>query len=247
MNLFDNKTLAQIVTEQPSTAAIFEKYDLDFCCKGKRTLNEACAEDQAKLKNIEQELEKMNPVGQQVPGNDELVKMDLGELTAYIINKHHRYVNEQMPMILAHLQKVAEKHGERHSELYEILRNFTDVKGEMEQHMLKEEKILFPRIREINDASKTVGVGWIPDKYYISAPIDVMEQEHDRAGAILYEIRKLTGNYNPPENACTTYRLSFNELRDFELDLHQHVHLENNILFPRSMELQKKMNAAMFN
>jgi regulator of cell morphogenesis and NO signaling len=241
------KTLAQLVTLNPTAAVVFEKYGLDFCCKGKRTLEEACSEDHLKLKTVEHELEKILQMNLSVPEDRHLDKMDLDELIDYIISRHHHYVKESMPMIHSHLQKVVSKHGEKHPELNDILQLFTEVKEEMEQHMYKEENILFPRIKEINTAHKSLSANWIPDKYYISAPIEVMEGEHDKAGNILAEIKKLTANYTAPDNACTTYRLSFNELNDFELNLHQHVHLENNILFPRALEMQQLQRQVLFN
>ena len=210
-------------------------------------MTEACKEDQVKLKAVEQELEKIFQQDFLLPTDHHFDTMDVGEITDYIISKHHHYVKESMPMIQAHLEKVAFKHGEKHPELNTIFKLFTEVKEEMDQHMYKEENILFPRIREINDALKSGSLHWMPDKYYLSAPIGVMEDEHDKAGMILHEIKMLTENYNPPDQACTTYRLSFNELKDFELDLHQHVHLENNILFARAQEMHERLRQVLFN
>ena len=247
MESINEKTLAQIVSLKPSAAVVFEKYDLDFCCKGKRTLQQACKEDQIKLRAVEHELDKIFRHNLLLPGDTHFDKMDSSSLVDYIMGKHHQYVKESMPIIHSHLQKVVFKHGDSHPELHSIFKHFCDVKEELEQHMYKEENILFPRIKEIHDALEKSKMHWMPDKYYLSAPIQVMEEEHDNAGNSLHEIRKLTQNYNPPDNACTTYRLSFNELKEFELDLHQHVHLENNILFPRAQEMQEKLRQVLFN
>jgi len=141
-----------------------------------------------------------------------------------------------MPQIFSYLQKVASKHGERHPELLKIVELFAAVKEEMEQHMQKEELILFPRINEM-EKLVTEGTEIRINQTYLQAPINMMEQEHDHAGEMLAEINRLTDNYHPPADACTTYKLSFAALQAFEMDLHQHVHLENNILFPKALQL----------
>ena len=151
-----------------------------------------------------------------------------------------------MPVIVGYLQKVAFKHGDRHPELKQIIQLFTAVKEEMEQHMQKEEMILFPRIKEIEKMvaeGKEVNI----NSTYLLSPVRMMEQEHDHAGSMLAEIRRLTDNFMPPADACTTYRLSFAALEAFELDLHRHVHLENNILFPKAMQLFGVQQKAMLN
>jgi len=247
MELIKDKTLAQIVSLKPSAAAVFEKHDLDFCCKGKRTLKEACLPDEAKLRQVEQELDQVFAADGMVPDDQHFDRMDLGELTEYIVAKHHHYVKESSKLLYAHLEKVSGKHGDRHPELNKIFKLFSEVKEEMDQHMFKEEQILFPRIGEIQEALKAENIHWMPDQHYLRVPIGVMEEEHDHAGNLLHEIKTLTNNYNPPADACTTYRLCFNELKEFELDLHQHVHLENNILFPRAVEMQETLRQVLFN
>jgi regulator of cell morphogenesis and NO signaling len=165
--------------------------------------------------------------------------MTLTQLADYIVTKHHAYVKAEMPQIFSYLQKVATKHGDRHPEMRKVFELFSVIKNEMEEHMDKEELILFPRIEVAEEgalAEKTANM----NVFYIQHPIQMMEAEHEKAGQLMTEIRELTGNYTPPNDACTTYRLSFAELRAFESDLHQHVHLENNILFPRAIELFQK-------
>jgi regulator of cell morphogenesis and NO signaling len=241
------KTLAQIVTLNPAAAALFEKYELDFCCKGKRTISEACQEDVVKQSTIEHELEKIFAADLTLPDDKLADKMETTELIDYIISTHHHYVKETMPMIYAHLDKVNNKHGEKHPELTTIFRLFGEVKSELDVHLYKEENILFPRILEMNDALQpgNVHVAFIAN--YLGAPIQVMIEEHEKAGGLLQQIKQLTSNYTPPESACTTYRLSFNELREFEYDLHRHIHLENNILFPRAFEIQEKLKQVLVN
>ena len=235
MSDLKTKSLAQIVNTNHRAATVFEKYHLDFCCKGKRTLQQACTENELKVEDILSELERTEQ-----SDNDKVVinydKLSLSQLAEYILTTHHEYVKKEMPVIAMYLQKVAAKHGDRHPEMLKVSELFMAVKEEMEHHMQKEEMVLFPRIKELE---KQLVEGYRPsiNISYLKAPINMMEQEHDHAGSMLAEIRQLTNNYNPPADACTTYRLSFAALQAFELDLHQHVHLENNILFPKALQL----------
>jgi regulator of cell morphogenesis and NO signaling len=235
------KSLAQIVQSNHQSAAVFEKYHLDFCCKGKRPLWQACTEQQVPVDEIVVELE--NVMQKDTSGSKiNFDKLSLTQLSDYIIGTHHVYVKQELPQIFAYLQRVASKHGSRHPEMLKVFDLFTEVKDELEQHMQKEEMILFPRIKELEHS----GTGHQPEAY-LQAPIAVMEHEHDKAGRLLEEIRILTADYNPPADACTTYRLSFAALKAFEMDLHQHVHLENNILFPKALAIFTRSNEASLN
>ncbi len=244
MKEFNQLTLAQIVNSNHKTASVFEKYHLDFCCKGKRTLEQACAEQQLQMTEVTADLDTI------FTKNDSTIdfeKMTLIQLVDYILQTHHDYVKKELPQIFAYLHKVSSKHGERHPELYKIFEIFTAVKEEMENHMQKEELILFPRIKELQKLADNENAKLQLNITYLQSPISVMEQEHDHAGSLLNEIRLLSNDYNPPVDACTTYRLSFAVLQAFELDLHQHVHLENNILFPKSIFLFKNLQGPVLN
>jgi len=227
-------SLAQIVNSNHKAASVFEKYHLDFCCKGKRSLEQACMEQQLAVSQITGELENIfeNESNQSTIDFD---KLNLAQLADYIVQTHHAYVKNEMPQIYAYLQKVSSKHGERHLELYKIFQIFAAVKEEMEDHMKKEELILFPRIKELQKLTDNENAPLQLNISYLQSPITVMEQEHDHAGNLLNDIRIFSNNYTPPRDACTTYRLCFTALKAFELDLHQHVHLENNILFPKTI------------
>jgi regulator of cell morphogenesis and NO signaling len=227
-NEFVTKTLAQIVKENHQTAAVFEKYNLDFCCRGKRSLQEACEENNLSTELVVDEVN--NLLREETPPPIDFDKLSLSELVDYIVAAHHAYTKRELPQIYAYLQKVSSKHGERNPELYLIFETFSELKEEMELHMKKEELILFPTIKELERGIKS------PNPSNIQVPISVMEDEHDHAGRCLEQIRLLSNNYAPPADACTTYRLSFAALQAFEKDLHQHVHLENNILFPKAVE-----------
>ncbi|RPI73161.1 MAG: iron-sulfur cluster repair di-iron protein [Ignavibacteriales bacterium] len=230
-------TLSEIVKENFRTAAIFEKYNLDFCCNGKRTLTNACSEKGINPDNIITEINEINSLTQSEIKPDEW-KLDF--LIDYIINNHHCYVSRMLPVISAHTQKVAMVHGENHPETKKIAEIFSAVNSEMRHHMMKEERILFPHIKILEGTSIDVPA----DKPYfgtIKKPIEMMEAEHQSAGNGMFDIKELTNNYTPPADACTTYKVTFQELKEFEEDLHRHVHLENNILFPKAVQLEEGM------
>lgn len=237
MENFKSITLAEIVTRNYRAAQVFEEHHLDFCCKGKRLLLDACNEKGISYSEIEQALAKCSVVGGQV-APDEVLQHNASDLTKYIELHHHSYVREQMPVIEAWLTKLASKHGGRHPELIEVLSLFSEVKVELEPHMKKEEFILFPRIREAEQWQGTSPIDK-PDLGYLPGPISVMEIEHDHAGVLMAEIRKVTNNYSVPADGCTTYKLCYTSLKAFEEDLHRHVHLENNVLFPKALEMFK--------
>jgi regulator of cell morphogenesis and NO signaling len=246
MENLNSLSLAQIVNSNHKAATIFEKYHLDFCCKGKRSLAQACSEQELAVENVVTELQTVFEENTS-QGAIDFEQMKLAGLCDYIVNTHHAYVKNEMPQIYAYLQKVSSRHGERHPELYKIFKAFASVKEEMENHMKKEEMILFPRIKEMEKLSEGNNPASQISITYLQAPITVMEQEHDHAGSLLNEIRILSNNYSAPQDACTTYCLSFAALQAFEMDLHQHVHLENNVLFPKSIGVFKKLQATVLN
>jgi regulator of cell morphogenesis and NO signaling len=246
MEKLNSLTLAQIVNNNHQAASVFEKYHLDFCCKGKRSLEKACEEQQLAVADVTAELESIfTNDGKQTAIDFD--KLSLTQLSDYIVQTHHAYVKNEMPQIHAYLQKVSSKHGERHPGLYKIFETFAAVKEEMEGHMKKEELILFPRIKELQKLIDNENARMQLNITYLQSPITVMEQEHDHAGTLLNEIRLLTNDYTPPQDACTTYRLSFAALKAFELDLHQHVHLENNILFPKAISTFRELQDSILN
>ncbi len=227
-----NQTLASIVTDNSATVSILEKYNLDFCCKGKRTLTDACAEKGLLVDNIIKEFTAILPnrIAKQMP----FTEMNCEQLIGYILIHHHFYVKQIMPTIANHLEKVANKHGERFPYMVEVYALFLEMQNEMANHMQKEEQILFPRIKKI-EASILFG-----NKHtfsVINEPISIMMNEHDHAGELLYKIRHLTNHYQEPVGACTTFKVCLSELKEFEEDLHKHVHIENFHLFPKALQL----------
>lgn len=224
-----HETLAGIVTNDHRAASLLEKYQLDYCCKGKRTLAEACEEKGLSAAEIACELDALN--GGQCCIPIPFAKLSAAQLSQHIVDRHHAYVKQIMPQLHSHLEKVAFKHGDRFPEMIEVFSRFSKVKEELTAHMQKEEMVLFPAIRSAEAAVKSSQA--LPDEVrIIDRATRMMEHEHDDAGADMFRIRELTNNYNAPDGACTTFRVSIAELKEFEEDLHQHVHLENNILFP---------------
>lgn len=226
------QSLASIVSKNHHAAAILEKHHLDYCCKGKRTLADACTEKGIKLMEVMPDLIAALTVTE--TNALSFSAMSAGELTKYIVSHHHEYVKQSMPLIYSHLEKVAFKHGEHYPYMKEVLTLFSVVKEEMTSHMEKEEVILFPRINELEKNINTHRSANYPANF-INGPVTVMENEHEQAGDILDKIRELTHDYMAPADACTTFKLSLAELEEFEADLHRHVHLENHILFPKAM------------
>jgi regulator of cell morphogenesis and NO signaling len=232
-------TLSEIVKNNFRTAAVFEKYSLDFCCNGKRTLKDACTEKGINPLNVISEIETINAsfVKEEIKPNE----WNLDFLIDYIINNHHTYVNRMLPVISAHTLKIASVHGANHQELKRVAEIFSAVNNEMKHHMMKEEKILFPHIKVLVKNSSNGGTTDKPYFGTIKNPINMMEAEHQSAGDGMAEIRKLTNDFKPPEDACETFKITYKELKEFEEDLHRHVHLENNILFPKAIEMEDEI------
>ncbi len=229
-------TIKEIVTQNFQSAAVFEKHSLDFCCRGGKSIEEACREKGVSSEVVYQELGQLDSSATAETSRFFLWPPEF--LIDYIVTNHHTYVASMIPVIGAHTQKVASVHGERHPEVVRIAEIFRSVAEELTRHMQKEELMLFPYIKHLSDVARTNGELRTPPFGTAQNPIRMMMQEHQQAGDELYEIRGLSGSYTPPEDACTTYRVSYQELQEFERDLHQHVHLENNILFPAAVKLE---------
>jgi regulator of cell morphogenesis and NO signaling len=238
MNFTTKNTLAEIVRTDFRAARIFENYNLDFCCKGNRPLEDACNERNINAGNL---LGEISSVLTGTDSGSPAEEWDTAELVNHILNKHHAYVKNIIPVILAHSQKVSEVHGKNHGEVTEIAQIFLRVQEELSSHMFKEERMLFPFILQMAELEKSNAMMQSSPFGSISNPISVMEREHVQAGDGFYRIRELSSNYTPPEDACTTYRVLFRELNEFENDLHRHIHLENNILFPKAIEQEKRL------
>ena len=234
-----DETLGEIAAKDLRKAEVFKKYGLDFCCGGKKTVKEACAEKGIDATKVEHELQnsdKTSFTARPLPYND----WNLDFLADYIVNTHHSYVKNTIPDLRVYAEKVAKVHGAHHPELLQINKLAQEVCDEMSSHMVKEETILFPYVKQLV-ASKNAGNGAVKfgNLESVETPVNMMEMEHEVVGNNMDEIRKISNNYALPEDACASYSYLFKTLDEFENDLHIHVHLENNILFPKAIDLEK--------
>ncbi len=236
LNEFENQTVAEIVTENFSTAAAFQKLGIDFCCGGNVLLKDACEKHELAQDAVVAELRKA--ISTPDTTSDRYEQWDLDFLSAYIEANHHAYVREKSPIISEFAARVVNAHGVNHPEVLPISGYFEQVKAELDSHMFKEEKILFPRIKQMALAKKNGKVYDVNTLGSVQMPIRVMEAEHVSAGDALKEIQRLSNNYQPPQDACNTFKAFYHELQAFENDLHKHIHLENNILFPKAIVLE---------
>lgn len=235
----NDETLGEIVAKDMHKAQVFKKYGIDFCCGGKKTVKEACAEKGLDLALIERELQQTEGVvsSRPLPFND----WELDFLADYIVNTHHTYVKKNLPDIRAYATKVARVHGASHPELLEIYELVEEVNAELSEHLVKEEHVLFPYIKEMVVAKRNNTPVQHPGFGSVRGPINMMEMEHESAGKNLATIRSLSQNYTLPSDACASYSLLFRMLEEFEDDLFSHVHLENNILFPKALALEETL------
>jgi regulator of cell morphogenesis and NO signaling len=232
-------TVGEIAAQLPASARVFESHGIDFCCGGKLPLSEAC---RARRLDPAAVLEEIEQTGAAADSTD-WRSATLNSLIDHILSAHHAYLKSQLPRLQAMLEKILSKHSERHGDVLEPLAaTFHALKEELDAHLMKEEMILFPLIRSLEMAHLAPsGPGGAPQAFHCGSvrnPIRVMVMEHDSAGEALARLRDLTSGYAPPEDACNTYRAFYHELAELERDLHRHIHLENNILFPRAVELE---------
>jgi regulator of cell morphogenesis and NO signaling len=237
MTTLQEKTVADVVTENIAAAHIFKKHGIDFCCGGGISIKKACEKAAIDPSIIETELSALDkPKDRALDYNS--WKLDF--LSDYIVNTHHHYVEDSSPLLLQYSKRVNQVHGQHYTELQKIEALVTQVVQTMAAHQKKEELILFPFIKKLAKASAedtTIPAGHFGS---VENPVKMMEEEHDEAGKIMQEIAQLSNNYTPPEGACNTYRAFYQKLDEFEQDLHLHVHLENNILFPKAIALEKQ-------
>lgn len=233
-------TLGELVAKDLRKAAIFKKYGLDFCCGGKKTVKEACAAKGIDVTVIEKELQETDRVSDSrpLPYNE----WKPGFLADYIVNTHHTYVNKTLPDLLFYGNKVSKVHGTHHPELIEINKLIKDINSELTSHMVKEEQVLFPYIKELEINFEARSSLSQPGFGTVKNPINMMEMEHELVGGMFEVIKKLTSNYTLPFDACASYSLLFRMLEEFENDLNLHIHLENNILFPKAIQMEKELS-----
>jgi regulator of cell morphogenesis and NO signaling len=241
MHATPESTIRELVAADFRSAAVFDRYGIDFCCGGGKTVAEACREHHLNAGDVLEEVTRVCRLPE--TGAPRFSEWDPETLIAYIVGNHHAYVRRTLPAIEAYTRKLVTVHGERHPELHEVAHLVEAVSAEMTMHMAKEEQMLFPYIAAAAAAARGGDEPPLAPFGHIDSPIRMMEAEHEAAGAAMARIRTLTDGYAPPEDACTTYRVCLQELEVFEEDLHRHVHLENNILFPaaRALDLEREV------
>jgi len=228
--------LNEIALSNPGARRVLEDAGVDYCCGGGKSLQDACLHAGVTADEILKRLRQNSELRDS--GDTQWISAPLAALTRHIRERHHRYVRDSIPRVRALLAKIREKHGLKHCEIEEIEKLFGDVAREMTAHMQKEEQILFPYIDALERSASGSGSVEPPFFQTVRNPIHAMMKEHDSAGDLVKRIRKASNDYKAPPDACTSYQATYQELRQFEEDLHLHVHLENNILFPRTVELE---------
>lgn len=238
MSLLANKTVKQIAVEMPQSTRIFENLKIDYCCGGNRPLLEACANAGIEIEQLERMLDEAAPALSAAEDTSRFQLMTLTELIDHIVNKHHVYTKAEIERLGALLSKVVAVHGENHPELRDVERLFQQLCADLTPHMMKEEIVLFPYIVELETAQNENGRAPFAPFGTVKNPVRMMMMEHDTAGDILRELGRLTNDYTVPSDVCISYQTLYSAMKEFERDLHQHIHLENNLLFPRAAELE---------
>lgn len=239
MTIATTKTVGEIAAETPNATREFEKLGIDYCCGGSRTLGEVCAEAKISVDEVLARLEKSSAVTASGDSKD-WQNQPLADLIAHITSTHHVFVREECPRIEALTAKVVGVHGKNHPELLQVQAVFSALTEELRVHLMKEEQVLFPYLVRLEE-SFVAGEPAPPAMFGpVVNPVRMMMQEHDSAGDALRTFRSVTNDYSVPADACISYRTLYQALQGFEADLHQHIHLENNILFPRAVAMEGK-------
>lgn len=238
MNITPETRIADIAAQNPATIKVFQRLGIDFCCGGKRPLGEACRERQITFGELTSALASVEAERAELPGAD----AKLGELIRFIVDRYHADLRVELPRLAQMAAKVNDAHGVKHPGTFpELVQVFAGLRSELESHMMKEERVLFPyveRLEALAAADESLPASPFGS---IQAPIGMMEHEHDDAARALNRLRQLTNGYNPPADACNTFRGLYFGLAELEKALHEHIHLENNVLFPRATRLEEEL------
>lgn len=246
MENIEQLPIGQLVAKDYRTSTVFEKYGIDFCCHGNMSIGQACKQAGADVSIVKKEIRQVLSSPDAMDGGAaDYLSWPLDLLADYIEKKHHRYVTSQIPLLERYLEKIAKVHGNQHPELHEIRSLFSEGAAGLSAHMKKEELMLFPLIRKMEQTrqagKQADGKKILATFGAIEHPIQKMMREHDTEGERFRKIRQLSSNYDTPVDGCTSYRLTYSFLQAFEADLHLHIHLENNILFPKAIEREKEL------
>ena len=239
MEINNQSIIGEIVAENYKTASVFKKHKIDFCCNGNRTIADASKKRQLNEEELINELQEA--VAHKGNAEIDFKAFPLDLLADYIEKTHHRYVDSKIAEITPYVQRIANVHGNNHPELLEVERLFLESVGDLSAHLRKEELMLFPYIRQLVKAQMSGGKKPVTKMGDAKDYIALMEDDHSVEGDRFRTISDLTDNYNPPADACNTYRVTLSLLQEFEENLHRHIHLENNILFPKAIELTESI------
>ncbi|HSG39641.1 MAG TPA: iron-sulfur cluster repair di-iron protein [Thermoanaerobaculia bacterium] len=240
MNITPETRVAEIATQNPATIRVFQRFGIDFCCGGKRPVGEVCAEKHMTFGELRIALESAaEPATVEIPGAD----APLTELVRFIVGKYHADLRQELPRLSQMAAKVLDAHGAKHPDVLPALAAvFRGLREELESHMLKEERVLFPYVERLEALAADGQQLPVSPFGSIQAPIGMMEHEHETAAEALRRLRELTGGYNPPAGACNTFRGLYHGLGELEKALHEHIHLENNVVFPRAARLEEELS-----
>ncbi|MBS7253564.1 iron-sulfur cluster repair di-iron protein [Flavobacterium branchiicola] len=239
MKITSKTTIGEIVADDFRTAVIFTKYHIDFCCKGHRTIEEVCKKRDIDEAILIKHIETAKNGTENQSFDYKSWSVDL--LTDYIIKTHHRYIKEKTPVLEEYLNKLCTVHGDNHPELYEIKALFLDAASDLDTHMDKEERTMFPFIIQMKRAHSKGLFLETPPFGSLENQVLMMKEEHNAEGQRFKRIATLSNNYTPPTDSCATYKVTFGMLDEFEKNLHKHIHMENNILFPKAISLEKNV------
>ncbi len=236
------QTVRAIAIDHPSSIRVFESFGIDYCCGGRKPLAEACAAANLSVNEVLAALDAGAVVAE--PSSIDWSQLPLDRLVAHIVSTHHAYVKQELPRLTLLAQKVVNRHGDTQPHLPAMQKALAQLDDELTHHLAKEENILFPYISALEAAIESGGAH--PDACFgsVASPIAMMTAEHDAAGQLLASLRNLSGGFTPPIGACPTYLAYYAGLQEFERDLHQHIHLENNILFPRAILMESSTMTA---
>ena len=239
MSMEATKTVRELALEVPAAIQVFEKFGIDYCCGGNRSLEEACSAASLPFDEVLQSLKLAATSASAKPNDPNWSAGPLADLIAHIKNRHHKYTREEIARLGPLFEKVCVAHGRKHGELLAAQQKVCALAAELSSHMMKEEMVLFPYIERMEEA-RIEGGPILPAPFgTVRNPVAMMIHEHDSAGDLLRSLRALTNDYEPPADACFSYKALYSALAEFERDLHQHIHLENNVLFPRAVEMEK--------
>ena len=239
MSVITARTVREVGVENPAATRVFEKFGIDYCCGGSQPLDQACGKAGVPVDEVLDALEMEEESARAAKPFHDWQNERLSALIAHIRNTHHKFTRAETVRLNALLQKVCSVHGKNHSELHGIRETFGWLSQELTTHLMKEEMVLFPYIERMEESviqSEPV----LPAPFgSVQNPVAMMEHDHDSVGAAFRSIRKASNNFAPPADACISYVTLYSALAAFEADLHQHIHLENNILFPRAIAMEK--------